>query len=104
MDGGNQGLSEKRPPIVFMYKLREELGTAIAKGKWKTARNRANSLLELIPQVLTHNRIDFGKPHFSGLYTVGTTHISGAPEKSREAILQFNQELTAAQRRVEKMK
>ena len=97
-------MSEGRPPIVFMYKLREELGTAIAREKWKTARNRAKSLLELIPQVLEQNRIDFGKPHFSGLYTVGTIHISGAPEKSREAILQFNQELTAANKRVEKMK
>jgi hypothetical protein len=87
-----------------MYKLREELGTAVEKEKWKTARNRAKSLIELIPQVLTQNRIDFGKPHFSGLYRVGTTYLRDAPEKSRESILQYNQELTAAKKRVEKMK
>lgn len=97
-------MSDERPPIALMYKLREELGTAVAKGKWKTARNRARSLIDLIAEVLAQNRIDFGKPHFSGVYRVGTTHIIGAPEKSREAILQFNQELTAAKKRVEKMK
>lgn len=86
-----------------MHKLRDELGEAVEKGKWKTSRNRAKSLIQMIPKVIDQTRIKFGKPHFDGLYMVGTDHIRGAPERAREVILQFNRELAEAKRRVERM-
>jgi len=87
-----------------MHKLRDELGVAVEKGKWKTSRNRAKSLIEMIPKVIGQTRITFGKPHFDGLYMVGTDHLRDAPEKARKAILQFNRELSEAKKRVERMK
>ena len=102
MDGDHGSVGTA--PITVMHKLRDELGIAVEKKKWKTSRNRAKSLIKMIPKVIGQTRIKFGKPHFNGLYMVGTDHIRGAPEKTKEAILQFNSELADAKKRVERMK
>jgi hypothetical protein len=102
MDGDN-GV-EETSPLCIMFALRKELGEAVAQGKWKTAHNRAKALFELIPKVEKQTRIKFGKPHFSGLYMIGTDHLRGASEKSKESILRFNHELAKAKERVERMK
>ncbi len=93
-------MSEDFSALTEMYKLRTQLSRAIEAHKWPAAHNRARELTRLIPQVLEQGRS--GKPHFDGIYEVGTIHIVVAPEKARKAILQFNVALGEARAIVNK--
>jgi hypothetical protein len=56
-------------PIAEIYRLREELALAIERQKWKTAKNRANAIIKLLPCAI-HKDSKVSALHISMAFTI----------------------------------
>jgi hypothetical protein len=95
--------SDEEIPVVQIHKLRDEMTLAIASQKWKTTRNRANSISELIVLAMDPVTCRAGSPHIDGVCAVGTQEFAAAPEKTKAALQKMN-ELIRSNRKVGKKK
>ena len=87
-----------------IYRLRDELAEAIEAGKWKTAKNRAKGILELLPVALDPATSKTGYPHLDGVYIIGTQKLAGSTDKARIAIMEMNQFISTAKLKLGKKK
>ena len=96
-------MSDEEIPVVQIHKLRDEMTLAIASRKWKTTRNRANSIYELVLLAMDPVTCRAGHPHIDGVFTVGTQEFAAAPEKTKAALQKMN-DLIRSNRKVGKKK
>jgi len=91
-----------------IHKLRDELGAALQKEKWKTTRNRARKISKLIPLAMSPDTCGTGErrnlPHLDGVCTVGYQHFISAPSETKEALENMNKAIREAQSKLGKKK
>jgi hypothetical protein len=93
-------------PIAEIYRLREELALAIERQKWKTAKNRANAIIKLLPCAI-HKDSKVSRvsaPHLDGIYNIGWQRFIHAPKSTRSAIEKMNDAIHESKKALPKMK
>lgn len=91
-------------PVAQIHRLRDELGQAVARGKWKTSRNRARSITKLLALAMDPSTCGGGTPHIDGVFSVGTQSFTLAPERTKVAIDEMNEAIKTCREKLHKKK
>lgn len=93
-------------PIVEIHRLRDELGIAVEREKWKTAKNRAKAILKLLPLAISKDSkiSQAGALHLDGVCNIGWQRIMHAPKQTRDVIKKMNNAIHEAKIKLPKKK
>ncbi len=90
-------------PICKIHYLHDDLVAALESKKFKTAKNIAISISNILPLAVDPKTSKTTFPHLDGVYKIGIQRIFRIPKSTKDAIEKMNKDIEQAKLKISKL-